>query len=262
MTAKTNQGTHKAGSDLFSQSIKIDSLELSVRELFSHVAIFGQTGSGKTRFALLPIVESLLRAFSDRDELKPGMLIFDSKGDMAEHLHKCLAAVGREADLLVIGPGESTYVPLFQRYAGNPREAALYLVALGETSSNADGKKGENAMYWLDSVARYLEAVLILAKAAEGESFGGMKGISAALTHADALLLEDEDDENDERNSWQEKRVGEAIRALDDGVIKGTIDHAEYRVVRDTLQHEFREIGDRTLGIIKQYAHNFRSVRE
>lgn len=237
--------------------VAVDSLKLSIRELFSHVAIFGQTGSGKTRFCLLPLVEALLGAFGDSPDLKPGMLIFDSKGDMGAHLRVCLKAVGRESDLIVIGPGEGTHVPLFARCAGNAREAAVLLVSLGEiSSSNHSGKGGENDMYWLESVARYLEAVLILAKAVHGADFGGIDGVCQSLRHADALLSQDESDDED-GGDVRSKRVASAVRLLEDGILANNIDYSEYRQVRDLLQHELREVGERTLGTITQYAHNF-----
>ncbi len=199
----------------------------------------------------MPLVEAVLRELGTHPDEKAGMLIFDSKGDMGVHLQKCLHALGRQDDLLVIGPGGNAWVPLFETFAGNTRETALYLVALGQVDGHSTGR--DNDLYWLDSVVRYLDAVLVTAKAAHGCGYGGIEGIRIALRTVNAFLADDEDDEDRRWHSTQSCLAA----VLSQGLANGAIDYREYMDARTSLDKEFRNIGDRTIGTIIQYAHNF-----
>jgi hypothetical protein len=88
------------------------SVELTERDLLSHVLLLGATGAGKTT-----LLTQAMRQLINRPRSQPvGLLIFDPKVDGTVEMARALArAARREQDLVVLGPEGDHRFDLFGR---------------------------------------------------------------------------------------------------------------------------------------------------
>ena len=88
------------------------SVELTERDLLSHVLILGATGAGKTTL----LIQAMRQLISGSRSRPIGLLIFDPKVDGTVEMVRVLArAAQREQDLVVLGPGGDHRFDLFGR---------------------------------------------------------------------------------------------------------------------------------------------------
>jgi len=138
-----------------SDLINLHGLRFPRRWITSHVLITGSTGSGKTNGILKVLTRQLLAADIHSPERRPGMVVFDVKGDLKPIIKSALAQCGRTHDLITVGVGEGEAV--FNPFADvslSPAQIAQQLILAASLTGQEAGQraKGEE-LFW--STARY-----------------------------------------------------------------------------------------------------------
>ena len=81
--------------------------------LYAGTAVFGAVGSGKTSCCMYPFAQQVLGWHADRDELRPGGLVLEVKGDFCHQVRQMLRAQGRADDYIELSlDGDWCYNPL------------------------------------------------------------------------------------------------------------------------------------------------------
>ncbi|MXY70022.1 MAG: TraM recognition domain-containing protein [Acidobacteriia bacterium] len=88
-------------------------LAIGRRGLYAGTAVFGAVGSGKTSCCMYPFARQVLGWHADRDELRPGGLVLEVKGDFCHQVRRILRDHGRADDYVELGlDGDWCYNPL------------------------------------------------------------------------------------------------------------------------------------------------------
>ena len=117
------------------------------RGMYQNILVTGTIGTGKTASAMYPFAKQVLFYKSYDENLKPGMLILDVKGNFYEQVFKFAEESGRLDDIIVIElNGKYKYNPMHK-----PDLKPLVLANRTKTVLGlfSNSKGGQDA-YWLD----------------------------------------------------------------------------------------------------------------
>jgi hypothetical protein len=168
----------------------------SMLSMARHLMVTGETGSGKTRSFIVPPVKALLGYGCPRpgpgETLSMAALIFNVKGDFAQHTRQSLKEHGREQDLICLTPGSAQKVGRVFFFEG---ESTLpitdKLSRIGELAPPAWSVRNDRNSSW-----RELASNLLTGAALAEESARKARGISLlaqAAAHIGAPAGEESD---------------------------------------------------------------------
>ncbi|EKS9884148.1 type IV secretion system DNA-binding domain-containing protein [Burkholderia pyrrocinia] len=121
---------------------------LPAKSLVTGLLVLGSIGSGKTAYVLRPAVFQLFHHAS-----RVGGLVMDSKAALVEPLRAEMNAAGRSADLLAVGPGQTTrWNPLHMPLSSPATVANALLTAL----ENVNGAPFGADTRWIRAGAAHL----------------------------------------------------------------------------------------------------------
>lgn len=155
--------------------------------LYTGVIIFGAPGSAKTAGIIRPALQQLLETTTD-PQRKPCGLIQDSKASLVAPAVEVARATGREADLVIIGPGRPYKWNPVHAPEAEPRVIAGWML---DAIHNMGGDSGKGDTAWIsDNTRRLAECLIGLIRLAGGyvtlEDVHVLAGdLSAALDNAD-----------------------------------------------------------------------------
>lgn len=183
MKTPMNPSANPHQNPLYLEHLSLGNINLRPIDLLEHVLATGSTGSGKTRSFVLPLMESMLNRFGMNPESKAGIVLIDSKGDMAELASECARRAGRQDDVLILGEGGNCWYALFEQFGGEPTSIANFLYeTLEDRGPGALSRSGgSNDSFWEENARRMLRSAIILAKARHGDSLDGLQGIADSI---------------------------------------------------------------------------------
>lgn len=123
---------------------------LPAKSLVTGLLVLGSIGSGKTAYVLRP---SVFQLFHHAE--RPGGVVMDSKAALVEPLKAEMAAAGRSADLLPIGPSQPTKWNPLHMPLSDPATVAESLLTVVE---NIRGKPFGDDSQWIRSGVAFLAA--------------------------------------------------------------------------------------------------------
>lgn len=139
---------------------------LTVRDLLNGgIQIFGRSGSGKTSSSGRAIAQAVLRY------TKSGGLIVAAKPEDLAFWQALFKAAGREADLIVFGPGGDrrfNFLSYVLAMGGQTRDVTRCLTMINETLRSSDTKGGENADFFEKEQERMIFNAVEVVKLATG----------------------------------------------------------------------------------------------
>lgn len=183
-----------------------------------HLFLCGATGSGKTTM-LRAITRQLIASHTDDPDLRPGLVILDSKGDgTVEHVRAAAAAAGRSADVRVLSLDSDTSYDFFGE-CRSIKHAAEFAERL---QFGCGGMTGGADVFWHEFRHTLLAAAVTWLSSIHGAN----RSFSDWISHASAWLLA-------ERLSTQHSSEIETLREKAAELSPGTSD-------RIALDHALR----------------------
>lgn len=235
-----------------SDPVAFGPLRLQVDDLFQHLAVFGQTGSGKTRYVLLPLLKEILALHADNPDQRAGAIIFDVKGDMTAHVTRVMRAAGRTDELVIIGRGGNAWFDPFSQIESDCRRVAESLMEIVESAGPSAGR-GDNEAFWRENLRRFIQVSAVLARATGSGRMGGVTGLAAAMEQLADLRGDSDDDSPAERVASRD----DVLQLLDAQAERGLLDSKQASFARRYVDHEVKDLPDRTFATIANYAMSF-----
>jgi hypothetical protein len=133
-------------------------LELTLRDVLSHIVIIGSSGSGKTTL-LHRIWSDLIRFRSSRTGKQAGLLIIDAQDDHTVDDVRTLAAqAGRANDVRVLSPDQG-HVNFFRELTSF--EAVEQVASKLVSATNFSTEVSQEDAFWTEGTKNFLEAGLV-----------------------------------------------------------------------------------------------------
>lgn len=236
---------------LYTKPFRLSDLSVCPVDLIQHGIVFGSTGKGKTRHFLIPLIDNVMLHFGKEPGMKAAACVIDAKADMEEFVGGICQHTGREEDLRVLKEDGNCWFDLFSQFDGNPSAVAnfLYDLVAEEKSGN-----GTNEAFWDENVRRLLKAASVVARAAHGPAFGGLRGVKAALSLVSSIREEATDEDGEVVASEPLEQIRQI---MEEGVIQGKVHGEAAQSVLDYCEQDIQRNAKRTWGIIANYARNF-----
>ena len=215
-------------------------------DLFRHLVVFGATGCGKTRHVILPLLARVLARDANDPEKRAGALIFDVKGDMAEHVGKVMKAAGRTDEVITLGRNGNAWFDPFDGHAHDSRFVAEQVIEIVRgLHPNCSG--GSYDDFWIENNRRLLQMAAVIARAHGAGVMGGLKGLSKAVSLLCSIRSLDEDDE----------QINSTMECLSIAEQLKLVPLSEIKMARDYLKTDAHTLADNTWSVVVNYAKTY-----
>ena len=196
-------------------------LAVGRRGLYAGTAVFGAVGSGKTSCCMYPFARQVLGWHADREELRPGGLVLEVKGDFCHQVRRILRDHGRADDYVELSlDGDWCYNPL---HCDLDAYSLAYQIA---TLLNQLFGKGKEP-FWQQAYTNLVKFVILLYRVCDGY---------VTLQDVYRAALDDES---------LQRKIDEARRRLDFAA-EARLDVEQYRKHEATLPDRQWEYEERT----------------